>query len=148
MATAALIAIVKAAQQSARQKKRGNNLFDLAFRYKDYGGSGRIYTRSVWKKHWTTPNKCDCFWIVDKVVETCRSPVTNKGKAWGWFVWKGKYYHLGERKRVRRPYKRDWREVQREEVDIPPLPERIKNSGVPPPPALLPTKGTNDPIAV
>jgi hypothetical protein len=72
MATSALIAIAKAAQQSARQKRRGNNFFDLAFRHKDYGGSGRIYSRYIWKKYWTTPNKCDCYWIIDKVVETCR----------------------------------------------------------------------------
>lgn len=72
--------------------------------------------------------------------------MTNKGKAWGWLVWKGKYYHFGERKRVRRPYKRDWFEIPRHEVDIPPLPERYTVGGLEPPPALLPTKELKEPV--
>lgn len=49
-----------------RPAVRKKNVFDLLARFKNYG-IGQVVTRTIWKKYWSSPDFCDCFWTVTRV---------------------------------------------------------------------------------
>jgi hypothetical protein len=64
-------AALKAVSAILKPKKKGKNLYDIAFRHTDFGVN-RIYTRNTLKKYSKDPKNTDSFWYVTKVEEGVR----------------------------------------------------------------------------
>jgi len=79
--------------------KKGKNLFDLVFPYKNYA-VGERFTRKSWK--YPEP----CYWTLTSVRPTKNGPDMKRGKAWGVLTWRG----VTEKtpRMIRTPVKRDW----------------------------------------
>ncbi|KAL6067599.1 28S ribosomal protein S34, mitochondrial [Balamuthia mandrillaris] len=81
--------------------KRGRNLFELAFLFKNYG-VGLRFTRKSWQ--YEEP----CYWTISKFQpRRSKNAGLQRGKAWGVLTWRGK-----TEERVRKipsPLKREWR---------------------------------------
>jgi hypothetical protein len=86
--------------------RKGKNLFDLLWTFKDFG-VGQRFTRKSWK--YPEP----CYFTVTKVVPTKDLPDIKRAKVWGVLTWRG-VEDPGPTK-MRCPLKREWRHISADE---------------------------------
>jgi len=58
--------LAPAAKIDRKILKTGKNAFDILAQFRNFG-IGQTLTRKIWRKYWTDPNVCDCFWTVTRV---------------------------------------------------------------------------------
>jgi len=109
-AAAAASAVAKqSVEQGLKPRRLKPNFMSLAFLNRHYA-LGKRFFRKTWKE--------DCYWILTRIVPTARGTRFNRGKAWGIFVWKGKFYHNGEERRIPGTNKPEW-QIWREDIYLP-----------------------------
>lgn len=79
--------------------KKGKNLFDIAFSFKNFGVGAR-FTRAGWQ--YPEP----CYWTVTSVKPRKNEPDMKRGKAWGVLTWRG--VTDATPRRIRTTTKKDW----------------------------------------
>eukprot|EP01121_Diplochlamys_sp_Union-15-3_P019033 TRINITY_DN7068_c0_g1_i1.p1 TRINITY_DN7068_c0_g1~~TRINITY_DN7068_c0_g1_i1.p1 ORF type:complete len:111 (+),score=10.12 TRINITY_DN7068_c0_g1_i1:87-419(+) len=84
------------------------NVMSLAYRYKHFGLGKRFM-----RKNWTD----DCYWILTRLQPTSKGRY-NRGMAYGIFVWKGKYFHGGEERRMSGINKPLWK-IHKDDISSP-----------------------------